>query len=154
AGVGARDGFFELGGHSLLATRVMARVRRAFGVEIPLRALFEGPTVAEVARRVEEALGAGAGVIAPPIPRVPGDGPVGLSLGRERLWFLDRLVPGDTSYVVPVLIRFDGAADRAALEGVARELVRRHEALRTTYAMAGGAPVGIVHEVMDAPLSV
>ncbi|MEO5730142.1 MAG: amino acid adenylation domain-containing protein, partial [Byssovorax sp.] len=86
--VGARDGFFELGGHSLLAAQAIARVRAAFGVELPLRAIFEAPTVAELGARVEAALGGDHGLVVPPILPIPRDVAVALSFAQERMWFL------------------------------------------------------------------
>ncbi len=141
--VGVTDSFFELGGHSLLATRVISRVRQAFGVEVPLRALFEGPTVAELAARVEEIRGAGAPALPPVVP-AGRTGPLPLSFAQERLWFLDRLQPGSAFYNVYSALRLGGALDAAALERALGEIVRRHEALRTVFGEADGSPVQVI----------
>jgi amino acid adenylation domain-containing protein len=141
--VGATDGFFELGGHSLLATHVVSRVRQVFGVEVPLRALFEGPTVAELAERVEEIRRAGAPVLPPVVP-TERTGALPLSFAQERLWFLDRLQPGSASYNVPQALRLGGVLDRAALERALGEIVRRHEALRTVFGEVQGSPVQVI----------
>src|SRR5688572_19435369 len=129
--VGIDDEFFGLGGHSLLATRAVSRVRELFGVELPLRALFEGPTVAEMAGRVEEMRRAGLPVLPPVVP-VERTGALPLSFAQERLWFLDRFDPG-TSWNLPFALRLRGALDVDALERSLGEIVRRHEALRTTF---------------------
>jgi amino acid adenylation domain-containing protein len=144
--VGARDGFFELGGHSLLATAVIARVRAAFGVELPLRALFEAPTPSELGARVDAALRDGGAVALPPLTRVARTGDVTLSFGQERLWFIQQLDPGDPSYVVPLGMRLAGPLDLDALTRALAEIARRHEVLRTTYALENGQPVARVHE--------
>jgi amino acid adenylation domain-containing protein len=141
--VGVTESFFELGGHSLLATRVVSRVREVFGVELPLRALFEGPTVAELAGRVEEMRRAGLPVLPPVVP-VERTGALPLSFAQERLWFLDRLEPGSTTYNIPAAWRLGGALDEAALERALGEVVRRHEALRTVFAEADGSPVQVI----------
>jgi amino acid adenylation domain-containing protein len=141
--VGVEDGFFELGGHSLLATRVVSRVRELFGVELPLRALFEGPTVAELAGRVEEMRRAGLPLLPPVVP-VRRTGPLPLSFAQERLWFIDRLEPGSAVYNIPSAVRLTGALDRAALERALGEIVRRHEALRTVFAAVDGLPVQVI----------
>ena len=152
--VGARDGLFELGGHSLLATQVVSRVRATFGVDLPLRALFEAPTPAELAALVEAALRAGAGVEAPPIVRAPRDGAMALSFAQERLWFLQQLDPGDVSYLVPTAIRLGGALDREALAQAFDELLRRHEVLRTRIVVVDRSSVAVVDEGfrLDLPL--
>src|SRR3712207_1018968 len=127
----------DLGGHSLLATRVVSSVREVFGVELPLRALFEGPTVAEMAGRVEEMRRAGLPVLPPVVPVERTELP--LSFAQERLWFLDRFDP-DTSWNLPFALRLRGALDVGALERALGEIVRRHEVLRTVFREQGGTP--------------
>jgi amino acid adenylation domain-containing protein len=141
--VGVTDSFFELGGHSLLVTRVVARVRDVFAIELPLRALFEGPTVAELAGRVEAMRRAGLPVLPPVVP-IERTGPLPLSFAQERLWFIDQLEPGSVIYNVPVARRLEGALDMAALERALGEIVRRHESLRTVFAERDGAPVQVI----------
>jgi len=152
--VGARDGFFELGGHSLLATRVVARVREAFGVEVPLRLLFEAPTLGEFAARTAALRREGGGPAAPPIVPVPRDGELPLSFAQQRLWFLDRLEPGGTAYNMPYALRLRGTLDPAALRSSLDALVRRHETLRTTFAERDGAAVQVIHPPAPVALPV
>jgi amino acid adenylation domain-containing protein len=140
---GVTDNFFELGGHSLLATRVVSRIRDALGVELPLRTLFEEPTVAGLAERVEELRRAALAVL-PPVTPVERDGPLPLSFAQERLWFLDRLQPGSAFYNVPTALRLSGPLDVPALERALGDLVRRHETLRTTYAEGETGPAQVV----------
>ncbi len=142
--VGAGDGFFELGGHSLLATRVVSRVRTALGVELPLRAVFEAPTVAALAGRADALAGVGAGGKAPPLVPVPRDGPLPLSFAQQRLWFVDRLQPGSAAYNMPYPLRLRGALDVRALERSLAEVVRRHEALRTRFGTVAEEPVQVI----------
>jgi len=141
--LGVHDEFFELGGHSLLATRVVSGVRELFGVELPLRALFEGPTVAEMAGRVEEMRRAGLPVLPPVVP-VERTEPPTASFAQERLWFLDRLRSGEISYNLPFALRLRGALDVDALERGLGEIVRRHESLRTTFREQDGTPRQVI----------
>ncbi|MET0395834.1 MAG: condensation domain-containing protein, partial [Longimicrobiaceae bacterium] len=151
--VGRWDHFFEMGGHSLLATRVISRVRQAFGVEVPLRALFEEPTVAGLARRILALRPDSAP--APEIRRA-GRGPrvAPVSFAQQRLWFIDRLEPGSTAYTIPMALRLRGAVDLPVLERTLDEIVRRHESLRTVFGEEGGEPVQVVRAAAPAPLPV
>ncbi len=153
--VGVEASFFELGGHSLLATQVVSRARHALGVEVPLRALFEAPTVAGLAGRIDALRSEGAPP-APPIERFPRGGGEGLplSFAQQRLWLVDRMEPGSAAYNVPAALRLRGALDVAALRASLDALVRRHETLRTTFAERGGAPVQAVHPPAPVPLPV
>ncbi|HEX7242141.1 MAG TPA: condensation domain-containing protein, partial [Longimicrobiaceae bacterium] len=145
-GIGAGDDFFALGGHSLLATRVVSRVRSSLGVELPVREMFEEPTVAGLAARVDALLRDGSGPGAPPLVPVPRDRPLPASFAQRRLWLIDRMEPGSAAYNLPAALRLRGVLDVRALERALGETVRRHEALRTTFAEAGGEPVQTVHE--------
>ncbi|MES1241815.1 MAG: amino acid adenylation domain-containing protein, partial [Acidobacteriota bacterium] len=153
--VGIHDNFFELGGHSLLATLASTRIRKLFGVNsLPLRKLFENPTVAEMAAVIERERREQRGIAIPPIERVPRTDAMPLSFAQQRLWFLDRLQPGSAAYNIPQGMRMGGLIDVGALRASFREVVRRHEVLRTTFAEAEGSPVQIVDPETDVPLPV
>ncbi|HEX3560510.1 MAG TPA: amino acid adenylation domain-containing protein [Pyrinomonadaceae bacterium] len=224
--VGVRDNFFDLGGHSLLATQIASRVREAFRVEVPLRKIFETPTIeglaqslledegervehtaelllqlsslsdeeaGSLARRVEENAGEAKGAtgangtigrrreppagerVSPEMPpreesdgRVAGEGVLGavggravraartapLSFAQQRLWFLDQYEPENILYNIPAAIRLKGALNVAALERSLNEILRRHEALRTTFAVAHDRPVQVIGAPQDFRLTV
>jgi amino acid adenylation domain-containing protein len=134
---GVHDSFFERGGHSLLAARLMARVNRELGAEVALGLFLQTPTVAELARRVEEARGSGSAALT---RRDPAAGPGPLSYPQRRLWFLDRLEPGRAVYNVPLAYRLSGPLDLPALERSLAEIQRRHEVLRTVIQIVDGEP--------------
>jgi len=142
--VGAFDDFFDLGGHSLLATQLVMRMRDVFGVELPLRAIFQAPTLAAQAERVEKARGGEESRRAQDVchvARAPRDRALPLSFAQERLWFLDQLTPGSPVYNVPVAFSLRGPLDVPALEHAFAEVVRRHEVLRTSFPSRGIHPV-------------
>ncbi|MGW2314997.1 condensation domain-containing protein, partial [Actinomadura luteofluorescens] len=139
---GIDDDFFDLGGDSLVAMRVATRIRRALGAELPVRALFEAPTVAGLAARVAALEGAASG--RPPLePREHPD-VVPPSYAQQRLWFLNRLEGPSATYNMPVALRIRGPLDADALRASIGDLVERHETLRTILPDAGGVPRRLV----------
>ncbi|TDV49743.1 non-ribosomal peptide synthetase [Actinophytocola oryzae] len=148
--VGLHDDFFDLGGHSLLATRAIFALRDAFGADLALRLMFEHRTVAGLADVITNQA-AHADRIAP-IVAVRRDGPVPLSFGQHRLWFLDRLQPCATDYLSPVALRLRGPLDPAALGGALDKVVARHEVLRTRFRQVDGEPTQLVDPPGPVPV--
>src|SRR5215213_956494 len=144
ARVGVDDDFFELGGHSLLSTQVMSRVSEVFKVSLPLRHLFESPTVAGLAQSVERAIREGRGVYRPPINAAPRDGELPLSFAQGRLWFLNQLEPDSPVYNVGSGLRLMGELLADAMEETFKAIINRHESLRTSFASVDGRPVQVI----------
>ncbi|WP_327151542.1 non-ribosomal peptide synthetase [Nocardia sp. NBC_01329] len=142
--VGADDDFFELGGDSLSASLVVARVGAALDVRVPVRSMFEEPTVAGLAEYAASLHGGDrvpltAGVRPDPIP---------LSLAQQRMWFLNRFEPDSAAYNIPVMLRLTGHLDTAALAAALRDIADRHEVLRTIYPETAGEPEQVI---LDEP---
>ncbi|MGV9839446.1 non-ribosomal peptide synthase/polyketide synthase [Nocardia niigatensis] len=140
--VGLADDFFALGGNSLTATQLAARLSAAFGVQVPVRAVFEHSTVEALAVAVLAA-DPDAPARPPLLPRTV-TGPVPVSLAQQRMWFLNRLDPDSTAYNIPLPIRLTGPLDVAALTAAIADVVVRHEVLRTVYPETESGPVQVV----------
>ncbi|MGA7732188.1 MAG: amino acid adenylation domain-containing protein [Chloroflexia bacterium] len=152
--IGVHDNFFELGGHSLLATQVISRVREVLHAELPLRRFFETPTVAGLGESVEAALKGGNAAPAPPIRPMQRREDIPLSFAQQRLWFLDQWQPASAAYNIPVVMRLNGDLQEEALKASINAIVERHEALRTTFTIAGDQPVQVITPALDIPLPV
>ncbi|WP_226938894.1 amino acid adenylation domain-containing protein [Janthinobacterium sp. FT14W] len=148
---GANDSFFDLGGHSLLATQLLSRLRKEFGIEQPLKVLFETRTLAELACAIDLALGQRGcawplAVIAPvdrdQMTRLP------LSYAQERLWFLEQLAPGHAAYNAAGAITLRGDLDLDALEDAFRQIIARHESLRTVFPVTEGRASQLIVPVL------
>ena len=114
--VGIRENFFQLGGHSLLATRVVSRLREAFALDVPVRTMFEAPTVAGLAAYVDGMRRRAEGRSSAPLVRATGSDRLTPSFAQQRLWFFEQLEPGSAVYNVPAVLRLCGRLDVTALE--------------------------------------
>ncbi|EKE99927.1 MULTISPECIES: non-ribosomal peptide synthetase [unclassified Tolypothrix] len=148
------DNFFELGGHSLLATQIVSQLREAFSVDLPLRSLFEYPTVAALAESIEIALKTGEKLQLPPIEKAPRDGVLPLSFAQTRLWFLEQLEPGNSTYNLCRTLKLQGALNVTALEESLNEIIRRHEILRTTFTSVDGQAVQVINADLSLKIQI
>ncbi|MEC3952753.1 amino acid adenylation domain-containing protein [Nocardia sp. CDC153] len=147
--VGARDDFFALGGDSLIATRVAARLTAHLGHAVPVRLLFEAPVVADLAVRLTATEREAS---TPALARRERRDLVPLSPAQQRMWFVNRYDPGSPAYNVPVALRLSGHLDHAALHAALRDVITRHETLRTVYPDIDGVGMQRVLAAEDVPL--
>ena len=143
--IGIYDNFFELGGHSLLATQLISKLRVAFDVEIPLRTIFESPTIAQLEPTLTELRTTNSGLNLPPIQARSSSSELPLSWAQERLWFLNQLEESSATYNIPGALRISGNLDINALQKSLSEIVRRHEVLRTSFHSLNGTSIQVIH---------
>ncbi|NET13338.1 MAG: amino acid adenylation domain-containing protein, partial [Okeania sp. SIO1H6] len=153
--IGIHDNFFNLGGHSLLATQVISRIRQSLAIEIPLKTLFESPTVEQLDKSIEQLTENSTTLQIPVIQPLPRNGEsLPLSWAQERLWFIDQLEGGSETYNDSGVLRIKGNLNDDALKSAIVEIVRRHEVLRTRFEANDGTPVQIVEPDINFQLEV
>jgi amino acid adenylation domain-containing protein len=138
--IGVLDNFFELGGHSLLATRLVSRLRDALSVQIPLRAVFENPTVSGLVERMNLG-GSEIDADTPPLTPRPAGSPIPISSAQKRLWFIHQLEPESPAYNIVAAVRLLGDLDEAAFKRAFQTVCQRHEILRCRFPERDGNPV-------------
>ncbi len=148
--VGIDDNFFELGGHSLLATQVVSKIRQSLSIELPLRSLFEFPTVAELTHQLQ----GNSSTEVPSIQPVAREGDLPLSFAQQRLWFLAQLEPDSPTYNIPEALRLQGKLDINVLTQTLEAIVQRHEVLRTNFTIVADEPVQVIHSKTNLELPI
>ncbi|HJP93403.1 MAG TPA: amino acid adenylation domain-containing protein [Pyrinomonadaceae bacterium] len=148
--IGINHNFFELGGHSLLAVSVVSRTRAALNVDLKVRHLFEAPTIAALAHKINQLSGVQP---LPPIKKVRRDRELPVSFAQERMWFLNQLEKDSPFYNVPGAFKLTGPLDVSSLQKAFEQITLRHEAFRTTFSVVDGRPVQVIGEATSVRFS-
>jgi|GEM_PF-293209 len=151
--VGVEDNFFEFGGHSLLATQVVARVYQQFSLDVPVRTLFEYPTIRELSDHIQTHYSESDSEAKTPIPVLPRGGALPVSFAQQRLWFLHHLLANKAVYNIPAAIRLCGKVDYAVIERALNAILQQHEVLRTGFVDENGVPLAHVMEAVEIPFT-
>ncbi len=158
--VGIHDNFFGLGGDSLIAVQVLSRLRNTFSIRLSVASLFESPTIAEIAPKLQKQTEPDTNLDAIDREETAAIVPVSrkidipLSWAQERLWFMHHLEGESGAYTMPFAVRLEGNLNVNALEGAIREIVQRHEVLRTRFEIKDNKPVQVIAPNVTITLSV
>ncbi|MDJ0729785.1 MAG: amino acid adenylation domain-containing protein [Crocosphaera sp.] len=152
--IGIDDNFFMLGGHSLLATQVISRIRENLKQEIPLRLLFEYPTIAQLSQQIKITEKDENYFSLPSIQARQKQDNIPLSFAQESLWFLAQLEPNNTAYNMPFMLKIEGSLNIKLLEETLSEIMQRHEILRTNFISINGQPNQIINNNVDFKLPI
>jgi amino acid adenylation domain-containing protein len=152
--VGIHDNFFDIGGHSLKATQVISRVRDVFSTELPIRCLFEFPSVADLSKHIENIRSQESNLsLAITLQPIPREEELALSFAQQRLWFLNQLEGQKSTYNISSGLHLNGTLNEAALQQSITEIVKRHEILRTTFPLVNGVAVQVIHANVNITIS-
>ncbi|WP_081481590.1 non-ribosomal peptide synthetase [Paenibacillus elgii] len=143
--IGVKDNFFELGGHSLRATTLVGNIHKEMNIQVPLREVFEHPTIEQMAGKIAELEHLAYASI--PVIEPSDDYPV--SSAQKRMYILSQLEGGETSYNMPGVMTIEGTLDRVKFEEAFHKLILRHETLRTSFDIRNGEPVQLIHRDVD-----
>lgn len=147
--ISVEDDFFSIGGHSLMATQVVSRLRNRYNVKLPLRSLFESPTIRNAAALVDRLLMDADRNRLPPIVRIERAGRLPLSFVQQQLWLLDQLDPGNPAYNMPIALQIRGELNVSAFHAAFRRILARHESLRSNFVMIDGDPQTVIRASVD-----
>ncbi|MEN1970683.1 amino acid adenylation domain-containing protein, partial [Lentibacillus sp. N15] len=148
--IGVTDNFFSLGGHSLKIIQLMSNIHKELQIEIPVRIIFERPTVKQLARHLQIQERVESQTIEP----VPGRSYYPVSSAQKRMYVLQQMGLSAMHYNMPGALLLEGSLEYQHLERAIQKLIRRHESLRTSFEVVNGEPVQIVHREMDFTLKV
>ena len=152
--IGIYNNFFLLGGHSLLATQVISRIKKQLEVEIPLRTIFETPTVAALSKAIEKCKLEQKGISIPKLKIIPRSGNLPLSFAQQRLWFLEQLEPNTPFYNIPENYKINGELNIDALEKAINKVIERHETLRSSFHSNNGVPIVKIEDKINFKLEI